>query len=169
METFNTESRECSMSLNQLFITGNLTRAPETKNLPSGSTVTEFGVALNRKWKTDSGEMKEEVCFLDVSAWGKTGENIAKFFDKGKPILLQGRIKQDNWTAQDGTKRSKITMIAESFQFVGGRDDGDRQDERPAQSNPQQSSRPAAARAGRAAMANPIEEEPVFDPAEIPF
>lgn len=109
-------------SFNQVVLMGNITRDPQTKQV-GGSSVTEFGVAVNRKYKTAGGEQREEVAFVDCAAWGKQGEVIAKFMGKGRPILVQGRLKQDVWE-KDGAKRSKLSVVVENFQFVGGRDGG---------------------------------------------
>jgi single-strand DNA-binding protein len=112
-------------SFNQVILLGNLTRDPQLKYLPSQTPVAEFGIACNRKFKTQSGEDKEEVTFVDCSAFGKTGELINQYFTKGKPIFIQGRLKYDSWEdKQGGGKRSKMTVIVENFQFIGGRDGG---------------------------------------------
>jgi single-strand DNA-binding protein len=111
-------------SLNRVILIGNLTRDVEVKNVGS-SSVAGFGIAINRKWKDQSGEQKEDVTFVDITAWGKTGENIAKFFTKGKPILIEGRLKLDQWEDKEGQKRSKLSVVAENFGFIGGRDDAE--------------------------------------------
>jgi single-strand DNA-binding protein len=111
-------------SLNRVILIGNLTRDVEVKSVGS-SSVAGFGIAMNRKWKDQSGEPKEEVTFFDITAWGKTGENIARFFAKGKPILIEGRLKLDQWEDKEGQKRSKLSVVAENFGFIGGRDDGE--------------------------------------------
>jgi len=109
------------MNLNKLFIGGNLTRDPELKYTPKGSAICKFGIAVNRKWKTESGEEKEEVTFVDIDCFGKTAELIAKLFKKGKPILVEGRLKLDQWDdKQTGQKKSKLGVTMESFQFCGG-------------------------------------------------
>lgn len=113
------------MSLNKVFLMGNLTRDPETRFTANNQTVTKFGVACNRKWKSKDGQMQEEVTFVDCEAWGYTAENIGKYFCKGKPILVEGRLKLDQWDAKDGTKRSKLLVVVEEFSFVGGPKDGD--------------------------------------------
>lgn len=114
------------MNLNKLFLAGRLTRDPEIKYTPKGTAVCEFGVAVNRTWKSESGEKKEEVTFLDVTFFGKTGEAIAQYFKKGQPIYLEGRLKLDQWDdKQSGAKRSKVGVVGESFQFVGGKGDSE--------------------------------------------
>ena len=110
-------------SFNQVILMGNLTRDPQLKYLPSQTAVAEFGLAANRKFRTAQGEDREEVLFVDCSAFGKTGELINQYFTKGKPIFIEGRLKYDSWDdKQGGGKRSKITVVIENFQFVGGRD-----------------------------------------------
>jgi single-strand DNA-binding protein len=112
-------------SFNKVILMGNLTRDPQLKYLPSQTAVTEFGLACNRKFKTQAGEDKEEVTFVDCTAFGRTGEVINQYFTKGKPIFIEGRLKYDQWEdKQGGGKRSKITVVIENFQFVGGRDGG---------------------------------------------
>ncbi|MGE0481554.1 MAG: single-stranded DNA-binding protein [Phycisphaerae bacterium] len=112
------------MSFNRVILMGNLTRDPQLKYLPSNTPVCEFGVATNRKWRDKDGQQREEVCFVDVAAFGRTGETINQYMTKGRPILIEGRLKYDQWTAQDGGKRSKLSVIAESFSFVGSREGG---------------------------------------------
>ena len=107
-------------SLNKLLLMGNLTRDPQLSYLPSQTAVVEFGLAMNRKWKSREGEQKEEVCFVDCQAYGKTAETINKYLAKGRPVFVEGRLKFDSWTAQDGTKRSKHRVVVENFQFIGG-------------------------------------------------
>jgi single-strand DNA-binding protein len=110
---------------NKVLLMGNLTRDPQLKYLPSQMAVAEFGVACNRKFRTSQGEDREEVTFVDCSAFGKTGEVINQYFTKGKPIFIEGRLKLDQWEdKQGGGKRSKLSVVVENFQFVGGRDGG---------------------------------------------
>jgi single-strand DNA-binding protein len=118
-------------SFNRVILLGNCTRDPQTKSLPSGTSVTELGVACNRKFRTANGEDKEEVLFVDCTAFGKTADVIQQYFTKGKPIMIEGRLKYDSWEDKtSGTKRSKITVVIENFQFVGDRSGGgDNQDD----------------------------------------
>ena len=113
-------------SFNKVLLMGNLTRDPQLKYLPSQTAVVEFGVACNRKFRTANGEDKEEVTFVDVTSFGKQAEVINQYFQKGKPIFIEGRLKFDSWEdKQGGGKRSKLTVVIENCQFVGGRDGGD--------------------------------------------
>ena len=112
------------MSFNRMILMGNLTRDPETKALPSGQTVTNFGIAVNESWTDkNTGEKREDVCFVDVDAWGRQGEAVSEFFHKGKPILVEGRHKFLQWEADDGSKRSRHSISLESFSFVGPKND----------------------------------------------
>ena len=112
------------MSFNKTILMGNLTRDPEIRSLPSGQTVTNFGLAVNETW-TDkaSGEKREEVCFVDVDAWGRQGEVVLEYFSKGKPILVEGKLKFRQWEAEDGGKRSKHSITLDRFSFVGSKND----------------------------------------------
>jgi len=108
-------------SLNKVLLVGNLTRDPELRYLQSGTAVCDFGIAVNRNFRTASGEQKEEVLFVDVTAWGKQAEVVSEFLQKGRPVFVEGRLKLDQWTGQDGQKRSKISVVLERFQFMDAR------------------------------------------------
>lgn len=104
---------------NKVILMGNLTRDPETRQTPSGQSVTNFSLAVNRTWKGQDGSNQEAVSYIDCVAWGRTGEVIAQYMQKGRPILVSGRLDQRSWD-QDGQKRSKVEVIVEDFNFVGG-------------------------------------------------
>jgi len=106
-------------NFNKIFLMGNLTRDPQLSYLPSQTAVVEFGIAVNRKWKSKDGGDKSEVCFVDCRAYGRTAENINKYLAKGRPLFVEGRLTFDSWTAQDGSKRSKHRVTVENFQFLG--------------------------------------------------
>jgi len=106
-------------NFNKVFLMGNLTRDPKLSYLPSQTAVVDFGLAVNQKWKSKDGEEKNEVLFVDCQGFGRTAENINKFLHKGDPLFVEGRLKFESWTAQDGTKRSKHKVTVESFQFLG--------------------------------------------------
>lgn len=109
-------------SFNKVILMGNLTRDPEIRYTPKGTAVARLGMAVNRKYTTESGEAKEEVTFVDVDAWGKQAEVIAQYCRKGKALLVEGRLKLDQWDDKaTGQKRSRLGIVLESFQFVGGR------------------------------------------------
>lgn len=101
-------------NFNQITLIGHMTRDPETRQLQSGSAVCEFGLAVNHKYGDH-----EEVCFVDVSAWGKTGEVVQNYVTKGRAIMVVGRLKQDNWTSPEGQKRSKHCVVAEKVVLLG--------------------------------------------------
>lgn len=106
-------------SFNKVIIAGNLTRDPELRYTPKGSAVAGFSLAVNRTWKTESGETKEEVSFIEVEAWGRQGEVIAQYMRKGRPLLVEGRLKQDTWEDKDTHKKqSKLKVVLESFSFI---------------------------------------------------
>ena len=106
-------------SFNRVILLGNLTRDPELRYTPKGTAVARLGVAVNRQWKSDTGEQKEEVTFVDVDAFGRHAEVIGQYFKKGRPILIEGRLKYESWDdKQTSQKRSKLMVVLESFQFV---------------------------------------------------
>jgi single-strand DNA-binding protein len=180
-------------SFNRVLLLGNLTRDPQLKYLPSQTPVAEFGLACNRKFKTAQGEDREEVLFVDCSAFGRQAEVINQYCQKGRPLFVEGRLKLDTWEDKNGGgKRSKLTVVVENFQLLGSRDGGqgggggggggfdsqagapDDYASRPApaargpQSGP---ARPApAARAPQQAPAEkPFGEESQIDENDIPF
>jgi len=106
------------VDFNRVILAGNLVRDPETRFIPSGTAVTSFSIAVNRRYKSNN-EFKEEVSYFDVSVFGKMGENCAEYLSKGKPVLVEGRLRQRRWEA-DGVKRSKIEIVADNVQFLGG-------------------------------------------------
>jgi len=107
-------------NFNKVLLIGNLTRDPQLSYTPNQTAVVDFGLAVNRRWKGQDGENKEETCFVDCRAFGRTAENINKYLTKGRPLFVEGRLTFDSWTAQDGTKRSKHRVTVENFQFLGG-------------------------------------------------
>jgi single-strand DNA-binding protein len=114
-----------SASFNKVMLMGNLTRDPQVKQLPSNTTVVEFGLAVSRKFKTASGEDREEVAFVDCSAFGRQAETINQFCTKGKPLFIEGRLKFDSWDDKGGQgKRSKLSVVVENFQFLPSNRDG---------------------------------------------
>lgn len=112
-------------SYNKIIMMGNLTRDPQLSYLPSQTPVVEFGLASNRKWRSQDGQDREEVCFVDCRAYGRMAENISKYCKKGRPLLIEGRLSFDQWESQDGGKRSKHRISVESFTFVDARPAGE--------------------------------------------
>jgi len=108
---------------NKVILMGNLTRDIEIRYSQSGSAVGNTGIAVNRKWKSATGEQKEEVMFVDLTLFGRTAEIANQYLRKGRQVLVDGRLSLDQWTAQDGTKRSKHAVIVENLQMLGSRDD----------------------------------------------
>jgi len=107
------------VAYNRVILAGNLVRDPETRFAPSGLAVTGFGIAVNSRYKSKSNnEVKEEVSFFDIVAFGKTGELCAEYLSKGSPVLVEGRLRQRRWEA-DGVKRSKVEVLADNVQFLG--------------------------------------------------
>jgi single-strand DNA-binding protein len=106
-------------SFNQVILMGNLTRDPELKAIPSGQSVCQFSLALNRSYKDSSGEWKEATDYIDVVAWGPLAERVAQYCQKGKQVLVNGRIQSRSWE-QDGQKRSKVEVLAQDVTFLGG-------------------------------------------------
>lgn len=115
------------MNYNKVIIGGHLTRDPEFSYLPSQTPVVDFGIAANRKYKTQDGQQKEEVCFVDCRCYGARAETINQYLAKGRPILVEGRLVFDRWEAQDGTKRSKHRITVENFAFVDSQREGERE------------------------------------------
>jgi len=112
-------------SFNKVILIGNLTRDVELRYLPKGTACCRIGLAMNRTWKNDAGETKEEVTFVDVEAFGRQAETLAQYMKKGSPLMIEGRLKLDQWDdKQSGQKRSKLGVIVEGFQFLGGKSAG---------------------------------------------
>src|SRR5204863_807668 len=108
-------------NLNKVMLIGNLTRDPELRVTPKGTAICQFSLAVNRKFKDESGGEREEVTYVDIEAWSKQGETIAKYCTKGRPLFVEGRLRLDQW--EDKTtkeKRSRMKVVLENFQFLGG-------------------------------------------------
>ena len=109
-------------SFNKVILMGNLTRDPEVRYTPKGSAVTDIGLAVNRVYSTEQGEKREETTFVDITLWGRTAEIAGEYLKKGRPVLIEGRLQLDSWDdKQSGQKRSKLKVIGESMQLLGGR------------------------------------------------
>jgi single-strand DNA-binding protein len=111
-------------NINRVVLTGNLTTDPELRNLPSGMSVCKLRVACNTRRKGASGEWEDKPNYFDVTVWGAQGENCARYLSKGRPVAIDGRLEWREWEAKEGGKRQAIDIIADSVQFLGGRDDG---------------------------------------------
>ncbi len=113
-------------SYNKVILMGNLTRDPEVKFLPSGTAIANFGLAMNESYTDQqTGERKDIPCFVDIEAWGRQAEIVGEYFSKGRPILIEGSLRYDSWEAEDGTKRNRLKVRLQRFQFVGRREDNE--------------------------------------------
>ena len=111
--------------LNKCFMIGNLTRDPELRVTPKGTSIASFGLAINRQSKNADGSHADEVTFVDIEAWGKQAELVAKYLAKGAPAMIEGRLKLDEWTDKtSGQKRSRLKVVLENVQFLGARSNG---------------------------------------------
>ena len=140
----------------KVIIVGNITRDPELRSTASGTQVCGFSVAVNRNYRDSSGEQKENVSFFDCSAWGKSGELIAQYAKKGSGILVSGRLEQRSWEDKEGQKRSRVEIVVEDFNFIGGAAGGDG------------GSKGASGAASTDVAPDDITDEPI-DLSEIPF
>jgi single-strand DNA-binding protein len=127
-------------SYNRVILIGNLTRDPELRYTPKGTAIAKLGLAVNRVWTNEAGDKKEEVTFVDVDVFGRTGENAVQYLKKGRPVMIEGRLKLDQWDdKQTGQKKSRLGVVAETMQFLGGREDA------PAKASAPKSNAPAVA------------------------
>lgn len=147
-------------SFNKVILVGNLTRDPELRYTPKGMAIAKVGLAVNRNWTSESGEKKEEVTFVDVDIFGRTAENVAQYMKKGRPILIEGRLRLDQWDdKQTGQKRSKLGVVGEVVQFLGSPAGGEPAGEAPR--------RPAAPSAPAPSSAPEPDAPPPDD--DVPF
>ena len=107
-----------AVAINRVLLGGNLTRDPVVRALANEQAVANFGLAINRRFKGADGQMKEEVTFIDVEAWGRTAELVGQYLVKGRACFVEGRLKLDTWDDKDGQKRSKLKVVADSVQFL---------------------------------------------------
>lgn len=177
-------------SFNKVILIGNLTRDPDLRTTQNGTAICDLGLAVNRRWRDQSGRDQEETCFVDVAVWGRSAENCAQYLQKGAPVLVEGRLRQEQWEDRNGGgKRSRLTVVAEVVQFLGSRADGERQEEPPHDGYRRDSgySQPAARRQSSSRQGGrndggfgappptqqppyPPEDDPGYDPEdEIPF
>jgi len=152
-------------NFNKVILAGNLTRDPELRYTPKGVAIAKFGLAINRTWKSETGETKEEVTFVDVDAFSRQAEVIGQYFKKGRPILMEGRLKLDQWDdKQTNQKRSKLGVVLESFSFLDTKGTGE-----PGMAPsevPRQQQRPAPAPSSPAA---PEPDGPAASEDDVPF
>jgi single-strand DNA-binding protein len=151
-------------SFNKVILLGNLTRDPEVRYTPKGSAVCDLGIAVNRVYTTEGGERREEVTFVDVVLWARLAEIAGEYLKKGRPIFIEGRLQMDTWDdKQTGQKRTKLRVVGESMQLLGGRPGGTDAATETAGENQQMSSRGKTS----APPKSPAKAEP--DEDEIPF
>jgi len=154
-------------SYNKVILLGNLTRDPELRYTPKGQAVARLGLAVNRSYKLESGETREEVTFVDIDAWGKQAELISQYLRKGNPLFVEGRLKLDQWDDKtSGQKRTALRVVMENFQFVGGRAEGG-SPRPPGPSSPPPPASSAPGSAAPAADAGPDGPPPEED--DVPF
>jgi single-strand DNA-binding protein len=110
-----------SLNLNHVTLAGNLTRDPDLRQIGPDRVVAHFGLAINRRWRNQAGESVEEVTFVDIEAWGRTGELAGQYLKKGSPAYIEGRLKLDAWEDSEGKKRQRLKVIANTVQFLGTR------------------------------------------------
>jgi single-strand DNA-binding protein len=152
-------------NFNKVILAGNLTRDPELRYTPKGVAIAKFGLAINRTWKSETGETKEEVTFVDVDAFSRQAEVIGQYFKKGRPILMEGRLKLDQWDdKQTNQKRSKLGVVLESFSFLDTKGTGE-PGMAPSEA-PRQQQRPAPAPSSPAA---PEPDGPAASEDDVPF
>ena len=151
-------------NFNKVILAGNLTRDPELRYTPKGVAIAKFGLAINRTWKSETGETKEEVTFVDVDAFSRQAEVIGQYFKKGRPILMEGRLKLDQWDdKQTSQKRSKLGVVLESFSFLDTKGTGD--SGMPPSEAPRQQQRPTTA----PSPAAPEADGPAPSEDDVPF
>ena len=155
------------MYLNRATIIGNLTRDPELRYTPQGSAICDLGLAINRQYTTNDGVKKEEVCFVDITAWGRQAETCNRFVKKGSQIFVEGRLKLDSWQDKEtGKNRSKLNVVAERIQFLSGtgagkqQDDGQDDQQQPYQKPVSQPQRQEYSRPPQQAQRAPVQQVP---------
>ena len=157
-------------NFNRVLLMGRLTRDPELKYTTSGRAVGNFGLAVSHIWNGPDGNRREETTFVDCDVWGKQAETFCEYMSKGQPVFVEGRLRLDSWQTQDGQKRSKLRVVCERFQFLGGRGEGpgrgagpsDEPGARPRRSEPPEPPEPPKP------PKPPVSDEPVADD-DVPF
>jgi single-strand DNA-binding protein len=154
-------------NFNKVILAGNLTRDPEMRYTPKGTAIAQFGLAVNRKWKSETGEMKDEATFVEIEAWSGTAETICKYLKKGRPILIEGRLRYQAWDdKQTNQKRSKLSVVLENFQFL---DSGRTEAGAAAGSSTRTAAAPAAPASSAPAAEAPDADGPPPEQDDVPF
>jgi single-strand DNA-binding protein len=107
-------------NFNRVILAGNLTRDPQLSYTPSNTPVCELGMAVNRRWRDREGNQKDDVCFVDLICYGRQAETINQYMQKGRPMLVEGRLRYRQWTNKEGQNRNKLDVVIENFTFLGG-------------------------------------------------
>jgi single-strand DNA-binding protein len=141
-------------SFNKVILMGNLTRDPELRVTNTGLSICKLSLAVNRTYTSKEGDSKDETTYVDIDSFGKQAETLSKYLQKGRPIMVEGRLKLDQWETNEGQKRSKLGVVLENFQFIGGRDSS--------------ASAPNGAPSASEAQAPQVDEGNGFD-EEVPF
>lgn len=154
---------------NKVVLMGNLTRDPEMRTTNTGQTVTNFGLAVNRTWRGADGNQQESVSYIDCVAWGKPGEIISQYVQKGRPLLVSGRLEQRSWE-QDGQKRSKVEVVVEDFNFIDSRGGNSSSDDNSQSSSDENvsASKTKAKKDSKDTSAQDADDEPI-NLDDIPF
>ena len=154
-------------SFNKVILAGNLTRDPELRYTPKGTAIVKFGLAINRTWKNEAGETKEEVSFVDVDAFSRQAEVIAQYMRKGRPILVEGRLRLDTWEDKNThQKQSKLKVLLEGFSFIDSK--GPEAAIRPVRTPPAAAAPPGAAPGGQT-VGRAEGEAPPVEEDDVPF
>ena len=160
-------------NLNKVMLIGNITRDPEVRYTPKGTAVTDISLAINRTYSLDDGERREETTYVDVTYWGRQAEVIGEYMKKGRPIYVEGRLQLDQWEDKTtGQSRSRLKVVGDNFQFLGGRDDGGGGQARSNQGgeeHPQQNYQQSAPPQQSAPAQQGGGYEPIDDDDDIPF
>jgi len=149
------------LNLNSVALAGHLTRDPEVRVIGADRSVASFAVAINRRYKGQDGELKEEATFVDCEAWGRTAEIIGQYLTKGSPVYIEGRLRLDTWQDKDGQKRSRLKVVADNVQFLGSKRAADGSEAAPGEE------KPVYARAARGAA--PASSSPLVEDEQPPF
>jgi single-strand DNA-binding protein len=159
-------------SLNKVMLIGNLTRDPDVRYTPKGTAVAELGIAVNRRYTAENGEKRDETTFVDVTLWGRTAELAGEYLKKGRPVYIEGRLQLDSWDdKQTGQKRSKLRVVGEEMQFLGGREGGAGGGGEYEPREPRSESRPSSRPAGRPSgpPKPPVDPDLDVEEDDIPF
>lgn len=152
-------------SLNRVYLAGNLTRDPEVRRTPTGTAVTEFGLAINEKYRDKSGEMAEKTCFVDIVVWARQAETCSEYLSKGSPVLIEGQLQLDRWETDSGEKRSRMRVRASRVQFLSSPRRAEYGDAPPPRAEDEQGASPNESQAS--AQASPTVGEDDAD--DLPF